>query len=1420
MMRKLKNGGSKKGFSCASMVGSRLLRYFVALAVSVVCIAMQAQTSEYYVQNRVDSLQQQLRTEQSDSMQLEIQVLITEEWLETDAHRCLEEAHKAMLMAYERDEMWLVPYLYSYMGMSHDDLGEYDDALSDYEKAIRITEDLMAADTAFTRDYMHDLVVFLNNAGYSEFNQGNHMGALNYYLRSLELAEEYDSPDISGTYSSVSELFFKAGDIEQARQYSYKARNSASDSSSMLLDASMLGRIWIAEGKPDSAIVFLNEILDFRPEERTNYDRVIAYSGLAEGYYSKGDFEQAQAMSELCLFHGRQLDNKIFQAEALATMARAKIALGDEDGGERDLNGAIQIALETNSFVNLSGYYDIRAQYLSGIGNYRAAYRDAIQASRLRDSIQVMRRAGQISEQIYARQILRDGSRAEELRLQIASGQIRERNSNRFAIVMFLFAILLGVTTYVAMRRRSGIKFHSAPIEIDIRSNDRLIFLKRISLTIGILLIPLLVYNVIWRDTRDFAYVMIGILFAVSVYFMAANGKLKLAVVCLLVLGYPFIVSIPSISGPLHVAILWLPAAFVILAYSIDDFRLHITNALFALGAFIVFIYKVYNDSYAGVTVRPEIELMVGTMALVSLFITLYYHRGQIFDYQFGLNKTTRFLRLIADSNPNFVFAKGMDRRYTFANKAMVDTYGIPLLEIIGKRSDDLNPVYGVSEQFKTDDLEVLTEGITKKIAEEKVYTKEGEEKWLETIKTPVRDDSGAIVGLVGVASDITVRRKVENELRESLSILEATLNSTADGLLVVNLKSEFVMYNQKFAEIWGVEIAEGHDAEVGTVKKAAQQLKRPEEFVSRVKEITDDPNAKTFDSLEFADGRIIERYSQAQTIGGEVVGRVWSFRDVTKRESALQKLSKSEERYRKSLEDNLFSIIRLRHGSFVSANEAFSTLTGYTQKELAGMTLNEIVLEDDLIMFSDFIKSVISGEQTGGSLSCRVKHKDNTIRYTLASIKGYYDDKGEYLESTVTIADISQLKEFETALAESEVRYRSLVEASPDGILMTDAKGTITFASQRMIEMTGVSNEQSPVGRSILDYSIPEEYQRASRDLGRALTSGIPVFGRYTIRIAGDSQIRVEVGAKTLQNANSEITGVILVVRDINEQAMAENVLRESEARYRVLFENTFDGFVILDKSGIIENANKSALALLKFPEIDGLRGLSITSLFPGITDLQSYHAVIAGEVKKSQPLRIEGKDHLDGKIFVEINLCTVPLDGTSKIACAIKDVAERVILENKEREIQSQEIEMDALNREVASHSMFNGQKSRLLIEIKEEIEEANKNAGSSVKRILGRLNRKIEANLSEQEDMLAFKIQFEKIHPNFFKSLTDDFPKLTDHDLKYCAYIRLNMSTQDISNLLYIEKKSVEMSKYRIKKKLGLSKDHRLSEYLRNI
>ncbi len=252
----------------------------------------------------------------------------------------------------------------------------------------------------------------------------------------------------------------------------------------------------------------------------------------------------------------------------------------------------------------------------------------------------------------------------------------------------------------------------------------------------------------------------------------------------------------------------------------------------------------------------------------------------------------------------------------------------------------------------------------------------------------------------------------------------------------------------------------------------------------------------------------------------------------------------------------------------------------------------------------------------------------------------------------------------------------------------------------------------------------------------------------------------------------------------------------------------------------GRIDDLNQSAVELLKYPDSSKLKGFSINTLFPGLTEIDMYQSVLFGDSERSTPIRFEGMDFFNSPVFVEINLCAVTFNGDRRIACAIKDVAERVVLENKEKELQNQEIELDALNRELVSHSIFNAQKNKLLTDIMDDIAEAKGKSSGMVKQILDQTSRKITANLNDQEDMDAFRIQFERIHPNFFKRLTAQCPRLTSHDLKYCAYIRLNMSTQDISNLLYVERKSVEMSKYRIKKKLGLGKDDRLSEYLHSV
>ncbi len=135
-------------------------------------------------------------------------------------------------------------------------------------------------------------------------------------------------------------------------------------------------------------------------------------------------------------------------------------------------------------------------------------------------------------------------------------------------------------------------------------------------------------------------------------------------------------------------------------------------------------------------------------------------------------------------------------------------------------------------------------------------------------------------------------RTQAEKEIENSLSLLRATLESTADGILVVNNEGKMVSFNQRFVEMWHIpkSIVVSHD-DNQALTFVLDQLKGPEIFINRVRELYSQPDAESFDLLEFKDERLFERYSRPQLIGGKSVGRVWSFRDVTERKEAEEKI-------------------------------------------------------------------------------------------------------------------------------------------------------------------------------------------------------------------------------------------------------------------------------------------------------------------------------------------------------------------------------------------------------------------------------------------------------------------------------------------------------------------------------------------------
>jgi signal transduction histidine kinase/CheY-like chemotaxis protein len=162
-----------------------------------------------------------------------------------------------------------------------------------------------------------------------------------------------------------------------------------------------------------------------------------------------------------------------------------------------------------------------------------------------------------------------------------------------------------------------------------------------------------------------------------------------------------------------------------------------------------------------------------------------------------------------------------------------------------------------------------------------------------------LKDDAGKTIRTYGVNVDITERKRVEEELRQTVSLLQSTFDSTSEGLLVVDRKGRIVSFNKRFVSLWSIpkSILDSRDDEQA-LSHVLGQLQEPEKFVQKVRDLYAEPEAESSDVLHFKDGRVFERYSRPQHMDGVPVGRVWSFRDITGRvelEAQLRQAQKME---------------------------------------------------------------------------------------------------------------------------------------------------------------------------------------------------------------------------------------------------------------------------------------------------------------------------------------------------------------------------------------------------------------------------------------------------------------------------------------------------------------------------------------------
>lgn len=469
-------------------------------------------------------------------------------------------------------------------------------------------------------------------------------------------------------------------------------------------------------------------------------------------------------------------------------------------------------------------------------------------------------------------------------------------------------------------------------------------------------------------------------------------------------------------------------------------------------------------------------------------------------------------------------------------NDKACEVYGFERGEFIGKSLKELTRNVARGEEY----IARLLETGTCPLYESVNYRSDGTP--IDFLINASVIDHGGKRAIMTINRDVSDRKRAKDELERNLSLLTSTFEATADGILAVDLSNNIVRANKKFREMWDIpddidDLATSNDRVLDHVKSLVSDR---DLFNGLLDRALNSPGEVAVNTLVLNNGRVLERYTQPQTMDGKVVGRVMSFRDITDRARAEQTLQDSETRYRLLFDRNPYAIwvYDVETLAFLAVNEAAIKQYGYSREEFLSMTIEHIRPAEDVAILHQLI--IDSSAEQDVVHAVRHRKKDGTILDVEVAIQAIVYDGRQCRIALVT--DLTERKKADSALRESEYRIRTLLDSMSEGLLQVDSDDIITYVNNCICDMTGYS-QMELVGMNWARLLVDNgpDYVAA---INQRRFSGIS--DRYELRIrkkCGEI-IWVLVGGAPLIDANGRIIGSMGVFTDITERKRAEERL------------------------------------------------------------------------------------------------------------------------------------------------------------------------------------------------------------------------------------------------------------------------------------
>ncbi len=541
-------------------------------------------------------------------------------------------------------------------------------------------------------------------------------------------------------------------------------------------------------------------------------------------------------------------------------------------------------------------------------------------------------------------------------------------------------------------------------------------------------------------------------------------------------------------------------------------------------------------------------SLMTVSLIVIYLFTiwrnSIYLNKTDRKAMENELRQNLAILNAINQNTPNLIYVKDHNSNFLMVNSATLSIIGKEEAEVLGNNETSFLSSKQASEVLLHDRL-VMESGETK-IFENTVEVAQGTRTFLST-KSPYYDSDNNIIGVIGISVDITDRKEMENQLRQSLAILNTISQSTPTLIYIKDIQGRLVIANPATLEVIGKPKDEVFNTEVAEYHPGHEQAMA---VLENDRLVIETSQLHIFEEeAETRQGKRVFQSAKSPYYddNGNIIGLIGVSTDITARKAMENELRQSLA-ILNAINQTTPTLIYVkdRDSKVLMANPATISVVGKSEAEIIGKSdIDFIANRDEASAVMENDRSVMENGQIQ-VLEETLQFPKGTCTY-ISSKSPYYDDGGNIIGVIGVSVDISERKQIEAKLAESENLYRTLAEASSQFVWLVDSNGSMEYANSHWRQYTGYQAED--IKYNDWDKLIhPDDFFRIVSGWQEQLSTGSNYEFEYRA-LRSDGTYRWYLARSVpLKDAQGNIIKWVGTATDIHELKLTEIALRESQ--------------------------------------------------------------------------------------------------------------------------------------------------------------------------------------------------------------------------------------------------------------------------------